>query len=63
MNDRPWNSIDEGKYPAEICTVIVKTAHGEMQAKYIPNPEDPVEGFVVPADLARGEITHWKYPY
>jgi len=61
MKDVGWTDIND-RLPAHATSVLVKIRNGEvLRGKYVSYPDDPKQGFVVPAQLSYDDITHWRY--
>lgn len=61
MNDAEWIDVNE-RLPMHATSVLVKIRNGDvLHGKYVDHPDDPKQGFVVPAQLAYDDITHWRY--
>lgn len=61
MNDSEWTDVND-RLPMHATSVLVKVRNGDvLHGKYVNNPHDPKQGFVVPAQLTYDDITHWRY--
>lgn len=61
MNDAEWTDVND-RLPMHATSVLVKVRNGDvLHGKYVNHPDDPKQGFVVPAQLAYDDITHWRY--
>lgn len=61
MNDAEWTDVND-RLPMHAASVLVKVRNGDvLRGKYVSHPGDPKQGFVVPAQLAYDDITHWRY--
>lgn len=61
MADVEWTDVND-RLPMHATSVLVMIRDGRvLQGKYVEMPDDPKQGFVVPASLAYDDITHWRY--
>lgn len=61
MDDAQWADVND-RLPMHATSVLVRIRNGEvLQGKYVSNLDDPKQGFIVRAQLAYDDITHWRY--